>query len=141
MRPEDKEDDYIVLDKVSGNHKKADVYSIIKFVSKNSNDIKKIESAVTEIDNALETYKAIIENKVETFKKDNPLLSEDEAYLCEYKEKYDNTKEIRAKAYNIISEILKIQCPHYTFVDVDYTALVYDNFISLYERENYGFLY
>lgn len=40
----DKEDDYIVLDKVSGNHKKADVYSIIKFVSKNSNDIKKIES-------------------------------------------------------------------------------------------------
>ena len=41
MRPEDKEDDYIVLDKVSGNHKKADVYSIIKFVSKNSNDIKK----------------------------------------------------------------------------------------------------
>ena len=131
----DKEDDYIVLDKVSGNHKKADVYSIIKFVSKNSNDIKKIESAVTEIDNALETYKAIIENKVETFKKDNPLLSEDEAYLCEYKEKYDNTKEIRAKAYNIISEILKIQCPHYTFVDVDYTALVYDNlFLCMKEK-------
>ena len=134
----DKEDDYIVLDKVSGNHKKADVYSIIKFVSKNSNDIKKIESAVTEIDNALETYKAIIENKVETFKKDNPLLSEDEAYLCEYKEKYDNTKEIRAKAYNIIRkqpEILKIQCPHYTFVDVDYTALVYDNlFLCMKEK-------
>ena len=120
---------------MSGNHKKADVYSIIKFVSKNSNDIKKIESAVTEIDNALETYKAIIENKVETFKKDNPLLSEDEAYLCEYKEKYDNTKEIRPKAYNIISEILKIQCPHYTFVDVDYTALVYDNlFLCMKEK-------
>ena len=58
-------------------------------------------------------------------------MSEDEAYLCEYKEKYDNTKEIRAKAYNIISEILKIQCPHYTFVDVDYTALVYDNLFLL----------
>lgn len=53
----DKEDDYIVLDKVSGNHKKADVYSLIKYVSKNSKDIAKIQSVIIEIDNALDTYK------------------------------------------------------------------------------------
>ena len=45
----DKEDDYIVLDKVSGNHKKADVYSLIKHVSKNSMDIATIQSAIIEI--------------------------------------------------------------------------------------------
>lgn len=53
--------DYIFLDKVSGNHKKADVYSIIKYVSGNSKDITKIESTISEIDNALDTYKSIIE--------------------------------------------------------------------------------
>ncbi len=118
----DKEDDYIVLDEVSKNHKKADAYSIIKFVSGNSKDIREIEETVSEIDGALETYKAIIEEKRETFKKDNPSSPEDEAYLCIYKEKYDNAKEIRLKAYGIILDILKIKCPHYTFVDVDYAA-------------------
>lgn len=86
----DKEDDYIVLDNVSGNHKKADVYSIIKFVSGNSKDIRKIEETVSEIDSALETYKAIIEQTIETFKKDNPSSPADEAYLCVYQEKYEN---------------------------------------------------
>lgn len=130
----DKEDDYIVLDNVSGNHKKADVYSIIKFVSGNLKDIREIEETVSEIDGALETYKAIIEEKRETFKKDNPSSPEDEAYLCIYKEKYDNAKEIRLKAYDIILDILKIKCPHYTFVDVDYAAWVYDN-LFLYMKE------
>lgn len=130
----DKEDDYIVLDNVSGNHKKADVYSIIKFVSGNSKDIRKIEETVSEINSALETYKAIIEQTIETFKKDNPSSPADEAYLCVYQEKYDNTKEIRLNAYDIILNILKIQCPHYTFVDVDYAAWVYDN-LFLYMKE------
>jgi len=51
------------LDKVSGNHKKADVYSIIKYVSGNSKDITKIESTISEINNALDTYKSTIEKK------------------------------------------------------------------------------
>ena len=125
----DKEDDYIVLDKVSGNHKKADVYSLIKYVSKNSKDIAKIQSVIIEIDNALDTYKTIIEKKIEELKKDNPLLCDDEAFLCAYDEKYDNVKEIRLKAYGVIVEILTIKCPEYTFVDVDYAALVYDQLL------------
>ena len=130
----DKEDDYIILEKVSVNHKKADVYSIIKFVSGNSKDVTKIEAAVNAIKNALELYKVIIEKRIKTFKKGNPSLPEDEAYFWVYKEKYDNTKEIRLKAYGIIIDILKIKCPQYTFVDVDYAALVYDNLL-LYMKE------
>ena len=49
----DKEDDYIVLDKVSGNHKKADVYSLIKYASGNSKDIVKIQSTIREIKNLI----------------------------------------------------------------------------------------
>mgnify|MGYP004573448571 CR=1 FL=1 len=104
----DKEDDYIVLDKVSGTHGKADVYSLIKYVSKNSKDIVTIQSAITGIDKALDVYKAIIEEKTKDFKKNNPLLSDDEAFLHVYDEKFDNVKEIRLKAQEIIVEILRI---------------------------------
>lgn len=125
----DKEDDYIVLDKVAGNHKKADVYSIIKYASKNSKDINKIKSTIIDINNALDTYKSIIENEIQNFKNGNPLVNDDEAFLCVHKEKYDNVKEIRQKAYEVIVEILKIERPGYTFVDIDYAALVYDQLL------------
>ena len=125
----DKEDDYIVLDKVSGNHKKADVYSLIKYASGNSKDIVKIQSAIREIDNSLDTYKAIIEKRIEEIKKDNPLICDDEVFLCAHDEKFDNAKEIRLKAYDVIVGILRIKCPAYTFVNVDYAALVYDQLL------------
>lgn len=114
---------------MSGNHKKADVYSLIKYVSKNSKDMTTIKSAVIAIDEALDTYKTIIERKIEELKKDNLLLCDDEAFLCAYDEKFDNVKEIRLKAYAVIVEILRIKCPEYTFVDVDYAALVYDQLL------------
>ena len=88
-----------------------------------------IKSAVIAIDEALDTYKTIIERKIEELKKDNLLLCDDEAFLCAYDEKFDNVKEIRLKAYAVIVEILRIKCPEYTFVDVDYAALVYDQLL------------
>lgn len=130
----DKEDDYIVLEKVAGNHKKADVYGIIKYVSKNSKDINNIKLAISDINNALDTYKSIIEQRILIFKEGNPLLNDDEAFLCVHKEKYDNAKEIRHKAYEVIVEILRMERPNYTFVDVDYAALVYDQ-LMLYMKK------
>lgn len=130
----DKEDNYIVLDKVAGNHKKADVYSIIKYASKNSKDIDKIKSTISDINNALDTYKSIMEKRIQIFKKDNPSLNDDEAFVCAYKEKYDNAKEIRRKAYGVIVEILRMERPNYIFVDVDYAALVYDQ-LMLYMKK------
>lgn len=124
-----KEDDYIVLDKVSGNHSKADVYSIIKYASGNSKDMTKIKSTISDIGNALDTYKSIIEEKVDIFKKNNPLRNDDEAFFCAYEEKYDNVKEIRLNAYEVIVKILKRERPGYTFVDADYAALVYDQLL------------
>lgn len=125
----DKEDNYIVVDKVSGNHKKADVYSLIKFVSKNSKDIDKIKSVIIEIDTALDTYKDNIEKKIAELKRNDPLLPDDKVFLCAYNEKYNNVKEVRLKAYEVIVKILKLKRPKYTFVDVDYAALVYDHLL------------
>lgn len=128
-----KEDDYILLDKVSGIHGKADVYSLIKYVSKNSKDTSTIQSAITKIDKTLDTYKVIIEKKIKDFKKNNPSLSDDEAFLHVYDEKFDNVKEIRLKAQEVIAEILKIKRPEYTFVDKSYAELVYD-YLLLYMK-------
>lgn len=116
------------------------MYSLIKYVSKNSKDIAKIQSVIIEIDNALDTYKTIIEKKIDKLKKDNPLLCDDEAFLCSYDEKYDNVKEIRLKAYEVIFEILTIKCLEYTFVDVDYAALVYDQLL-LYMKNRITYFY
>ena len=127
----DKEDNYIVVDKVSGNHKKADVYSLIKFVSKNSKDIDKIKSVIIEIDTALDTYKDNIEKKIAELKRNDPLLPDDKVFLCAYNEKYNNVKEVRLKAYEVIVKILKLKRPKYTFVDVDYAALVYDHYYCI----------
>lgn len=130
----DKEDDYIILDKVSSNHKKASLYGIIKYVSGNSKDINEIESSIIDINNALDKYKTIIENRIKTFKTNNPSSHNDKAYLSIYDERYDNVKEIRLKAYDVIVEILKNKCPQYTFVDSNYAALLYDQLL-LYMKE------
>lgn len=125
LKSTDRENDYIILDKISRNHKKADIYSIIKFASGNSKNITKVKATINNIDKALDIYKANIEQTIEQ----NPLKEDDEVFLCIYGERFDNTKQIRLKAYEIIVDILKKECPNYTFVDVDYAALVYDQLL------------
>ena len=127
--PADNEDKYIILDKISGKHKKADVYSLIKYVSGNSKDIEIIRSTVSDISNALDVFKAVIEKKVKELKLTNPLLKPDEAFVKVYEECFDNAKQIRQKGYEVIVKLLRIKCPEYTFVDTDYAALVYDQLL------------
>lgn len=125
----DKEENYIILDKISGNHKKADVYSLIKYVSGNSKDIEKIRSTIEKINNALDIFKTTIKKKVKELKKINPLSVPDEAFVRVYDEHFDNSKQIRENAYKVIINILNIKCPEYTFVDNDYAAIVYDQLL------------
>ncbi len=125
----DREEDFIVIDNVSANHKKADIYSIIKYVSGNSKDINKIKSVVNKIDKALNEYQTKIKKTITESKKTNTKLLDDEAYLSAYHERFDNAKEIRESAYGVIIHILRLSCPQYTFVDKDYAALVYDQLL------------
>ena len=125
----DEEKNYIIVDKISGNHEKGSAYSIIKCVSENSKDSKKIKSIISDIKDELNRYRTEIENRIESAKKEKPSLSADKVFLDMFGEKYDNVKQIRQKAYEIIVEILKITCPEYIFADVDYAALVYDQLL------------
>ncbi|WP_432748343.1 ABC-three component system protein [Pectinatus frisingensis] len=131
MVPENKENDYIILEKVSGNNKKADIYSILKYVSGNSRDIKEIKLTISHLKKELESYKNVIEKKID---KVDVTTSYDSVYVRVYDEKFDNIKEIRQKVYEVVVDILRIKCPDYTFVDIDYAALVYDKLL-LYMKE------
>lgn len=126
----DKEEDYIIVEKISGNHKKADVYSIIKYVSKNSKDINKIKDVVKDIKVAVNEFKTIINKTISEQKLNSPSLKDDEAFLSIYEERFDNAKEIRSKAYQVIVNIIRRKCPSYIiFADADYAALVYDQLL------------
>lgn len=127
--PGDSEDKYIILDKISGNHKKADVYSLIKYVSENSKDIEIIRLTVRDISNALDGFETVIKKKVSELESTAPALPSDEAFFKVHKERFDNAKQIRQKAYEVIVELLRIKRPEYTFVDIDYAALVYDQLL------------
>lgn len=60
----DKEEDYIIVDKISGNHKKASVYSMIKYVSGNSKEVSVIKKTIKDIDKELEEYTKRINDTV-----------------------------------------------------------------------------
>lgn len=124
---------YIVFDRISANHKKADVYDIIKFVSNNSKDIGEIRLTIDDINQTLDEVEKNINKKVEEFKKINTRLNIDKVFVEEYAEHFDNIKQIRESVYKVIIKILKIKCPKYTFADDDYAALVYDQ-VLLYMK-------
>lgn len=120
------ENNYIVIDNISKNNKKASIYRIIKYVSQNSKDKTKIKEAVKQIDETLDEYKLFIEKKLMAERNHLSLQNEDETFMAIYNKKFDNIKQIRMEAYKIIIKILKQECPSYNFVDMDYAALVYD---------------
>ncbi len=122
----DEEKNCIIVDEISGNHEKGSAYSIIKYVSENSKDSNKIKSIISNIKDELNKYRTDIISRIESAKKEKPLLSDDQVFLDTFREKYDNVKQIRQKAYDIIVEILGKTHPEYTFANVDYAALVYD---------------
>ncbi len=125
--------DYILLDKISGNNKKADMYDIIKFVADNPKDMESVRFAIDNINHTLDEVEKNIHKKVEEFKKTNTTSKIDEVFVEEYEEHFDNVRQIRERAYEVIIKILDIKCKKYTFVDYDYAAFVYDQ-VFLYMK-------
>lgn len=123
------EDNYIIVEKISSNNKKASAYNIIKYVSKNTKDLSIIKSTIQYIQLELNRYKTMIQNKIKNVQGKNNLKLEDKVFLDVFEEKYDNVKQIRQKAYNIIMNILEKECSEYTFVDIDYATFVYDQLL------------
>lgn len=124
------EDDYIIVNKISANHKKASKYDMLKFVTDNSKNVAIVKKASEDIYDALSDYEDKISNIIDEAKKSNPSVNEEELFVKEYGEKFDNNREIRNASYQIIRNILNRECPNYSvFLDESYEALVYDRLL------------
>ena len=126
----DNENDYIVVENISGNHKKSSVYSIIKYVIAGSKNSADISNVISNIQDELLKHKETINRKVEEAYKNNPSITEDSIFLSVYPEKFNNASELRKEAYAIIRKIIeKVQPSFVIFADEDYAKLVYDQLL------------
>ena len=126
-----KENAYIVLDKIAGSQAKADVYSIINYVSKSSEDLATVQNSIKDISSTLLKHKSVIEQRIKNLKQQEY----DSIFVNEYDVKFNNAKEIREATYPIIEEIIRTVKPEYSFAKGDYLKIVYDKLFLLMKEK------
>lgn len=121
-----KDDDYIILEKITDKKKKGSLYNILYYKNKNYGSVSEVEQTILNIKEALITYKKILEN-----------ITNSQVYNV-YNEKFDNSIEIRENAYEKIKEIIDLEREDYNiFADKNYRKFVYGNvFLILQDRVN-----
>lgn len=126
------EDDYIVVDKVSGNYKKSDVYSLIKYQTKGSKNVLEVKKAVADINKELLIHENNIDKQLVSEKTKNPTIEEDNVFMEVYSERFNNATEIRNATYPIILRIISLAKPEFNvFADESYAKLVYDRLLLI----------
>lgn len=127
--------DYIVVNEIAKNSKKASTYALLKSVIKHEYDsdydIVNVKAAVKYVEDTLADYYKLIKKIVDDSKNCEP----DSKYLCVYSERFDTNSEIRDEAIKLIIKILNARKPEYsTFVDHEYARFVYDR-LFLFMKE------
>lgn len=122
---------FIVLEKITENHAKGDIYKIIKYVSKDPKNLTTVQNDIKNISSTLLRHKSVIEQRIKNLKPQEY----DSIFVNEYNDKFDNAKEIREATYPIIEEIIKIVKPEYTFAKGDYLKIVYDKLFLLVKEK------
>lgn len=121
------ENEYIILEKISSNTKKASIYNILNYVCEGNKDKFVVENAINKIKEELDAYTKKIHDDVAAYKKENSGSEQDFVYLATYEPKFSTIKEARGASYEVISDILKIIHPEWAFFsDRAYSAFVYD---------------
>lgn len=121
-----KDDDYIILEKITDNKKKGSLYNILYYKNKNYASVDEVEQNLIIIKEALNSYKDMLIKKT-----NNQIYSI-------YGDRYDNSLDIKEKAYEKVKEIIYLEREDYKiFADEDYCKFVYGNvFLILQERVN-----
>lgn len=101
----DNEDDYIVVERISGNHKKADVYRIIKYVVGGSKKVADISNAIAIVQDELLKHKETIDNNDDVDEKQkvleiNQILSKQVKAISS--SKFEENKELYS--YDLVEQ-------------------------------------
>lgn len=119
------ENDYIIIENIKIQTKKASLYQILNHRCKGEKTKSNVQRVITELKVELEKYESIIKLKQDKFFLTYANKNKDEVFLKEWKEKFDNSKQVYSKSVQLIGDILKFLHPDWSFVDTDYCEFVY----------------
>lgn len=130
----DNYDDYIVLEYVTANHKKASKYSIIKYKTGRKKDRRAVENAIETIKIELQQYVNEIDKRKQHYLAANPDKAEDWCLVEEWPIKFDDIKEVKKQGVQTIKKIVTVVHPEWTFADDKYCGFLYEQGLGLIER-------
>lgn len=130
----DNPDDYIVLESVTANHKKASKYSIIKYNTGGKKDRNSVEDAIDSIRNELQQHINEIDSRKQRYFASNPNGVEDKCFVEEWPIKFDDINEVKKQGIQIIKDIISVVHPEWTFADDKYCDFLYEQGIGLIEQ-------
>lgn len=134
LLPADKEDEYIVIEKIKIQTGKANVYQILNYVCDGRKDLMSVKNEIANIQATLKEFENEINDKILKYKLRNPTAKEDECVLSEWYEKYDNSKEVINKSVQIIHQIIEIEHHEWGFADLEYCEFVYDQLLATLKK-------
>lgn len=120
----EQEENYIVVEKVTGNHAKGSRYSILKYVlSSMKLDFSKdnIENVIGNIQNELDEYK----HKLLV----NETIVDDSAFVSTYDDLFDKSSEVKKASHLLIEEILEILYPDWKISISSSDSIAYPQFV------------
>lgn len=119
------EEDYIIIENIKSQTEKASLYQILNHNCENNKSKNNVQRVIGELKVELRKYESLIKEKRDKFIKLNPEKNEDEVFLKEWQERFDDSKQVYSKSAQLIRDILITLHPDWTFVDDDYCEFVY----------------
>lgn len=130
----DNPDEYIVLEFVTQNHKKHTKYSLIKNRTDGMNDRISVVEATRTMSNELRQHLTTIDTKKRLFLTSHSGKKEDEMFVKEWPQKFNDSRAIRDQGIQIIKAIIMNLHSDWTFADDKYCGFLYDQGIRLIEQ-------
>ena len=119
------EEDYIIIENIKPQTEKASLYQILNHTCQNNKSKSNVQRVIDELKVELEKYESLIKEKRDEFILENTYKNEDEVFLKEWQEKFDDSKQVYSKSAQLIGDILITLHPNWTFVNNDYCEFVY----------------
>lgn len=123
--PKENEEDYIIIENIQPQTKKASLYHILNHTCENNKSKSNVQRVIAELKVELRKYESLIKEKRDEFILVNTDNNMDEAFLKEWREKFDDSKQVYSKSAQLIRDILITLHPDWSFVDNDYCEFVY----------------
>lgn len=119
------EDDNIIIENIRPQTEKASLYQILNHKCEDNKSKSNLQRVISGLKEELGKYESLIKEKRDEFIFINPNKNEDEVFLKEWQQKFDDSKQVYSKSAQLIRDILTRTHPDWSFIDDDYCEFVY----------------